>query len=135
MAQVLVAEDEAFTALAVVDYLETLGHTVRDAPDGVAALQVVEEFRPDVLVTDLMMPNMDGGELIRRLDDRTGERVVPVILITAVPEARLPQGLRYDGYLGKPVNYGALGQLVDRLAVNGKPANGRDDVARGADAT
>jgi len=115
MAQVLIAEDEAFTALALADVLEDFGHTVREASDGAAALRVLESFEPDVLITDLMMPNVDGYQLIRRLHDRPG-RIIPVILITAVPEAMLPTDLRYDGYLGKPVDYRALGALVERLS-------------------
>jgi CheY-like chemotaxis protein len=119
MARVLVAEDEAFTALALVDYLESLGHAVADASDGAGALSLAENFRPNVLITDLMMPVMDGAELIRRLDARP-DGAIPVILITAVPEPRLPSELRYDGYLGKPVGYAALGKLIDRLA--GRPS-------------
>ncbi|HEY2708378.1 MAG TPA: response regulator [Caulobacteraceae bacterium] len=115
MVQVLVAEDEPFTALAVVDHLEDLGHTVRDAPDGAKALTVLETFEPDIVVTDLMMPNVDGYELIRRLRRRPGP-AIPIILITAVPETRLPADLAYDGYLGKPVNCDALARMINRLA-------------------
>ena len=115
MAQILVAEDEAFTALALVDHLEDLGHTVRDAADGAQAMRLMQEFEPDVVVTDLMMPNVDGYELIRRLRARPGPPI-PVILITAVPQARLPADLAYDGYLGKPVDHDALGRLVAKLA-------------------
>jgi CheY-like chemotaxis protein len=114
MAQVLVAEDEVFTALEVVDRLAELGHTVKDAADGAIAMALLESFEPDVVVTDLTMPNVDGYELIRRLRNRPG-RPIPVILITAVPEGRLPSDLAYDGYLGKPVNYDLLASMVARL--------------------
>ncbi|HWA60192.1 MAG TPA: response regulator [Caulobacteraceae bacterium] len=114
MAQVLVAEDEAFTALALVDELERLGHVVRDAPDGAAALEVMRSFAPDVLVTDLMMPKVDGAALIRKVKARPGPPI-PVVLITGVPEVKLPQGLPYDAYIGKPVDYGKLGRTIDRL--------------------
>ena len=114
MAQVLVAEDEPFTAMEVVDRLAELGHTVKEAADGAIALILLENFEPDVVIMDLTMPNVDGAELIRRLHMRPGPPI-PVILITAVPEGRLPPGLRYDGYLGKPVNYDLLGSMVARL--------------------
>lgn len=120
MAQVLVAEDEAFTAMALVDHLEDLGHTVRDAADGAVAIRLLDEFEPDVVVTDLTMPNVDGCELIRRLRSRPG-RTIPVILITAVPQGRLPAGLTYDGYLGKPVDPEALARMVTRFS-NGNGA-------------
>jgi CheY-like chemotaxis protein len=115
MAQVLVAEDEAFTAMSVVDHLQDLGHTVRDAADGAVAIRLLEDFEPDVVVTDLMMPNVDGYELIRRLRQRPG-RTIPVILITAVPQGRLPADLDYDGYLGKPVDHEALARMVSQFA-------------------
>ncbi|HEY3800157.1 MAG TPA: response regulator [Caulobacteraceae bacterium] len=115
MAQVLVAEDESFTAMALVDHLEDLGHRVRDAADGAKAIALMASFRPDVLVTDLTMPEVDGYQLIQWLRAQPGP-LVPVILITAVPQSRLPRDLPYDGYLGKPVNRDALGQMVARLA-------------------
>ena len=60
MVRVLVAEDEAFTAMALVDTLESEGHEVRDATDGADAIRLLEEFDAQVLVTDLMMPGIDG---------------------------------------------------------------------------
>jgi CheY-like chemotaxis protein len=112
MAQVLVAEDEAFTAMALVDELERLGHVVRDARDGGRALALLDSFVPDVVVTDLMMPDVDGAALIRGLRGRPGPQI-PVVLITGVPEVKLPHGLAYDAYLGKPVDYRQLGRLID----------------------
>jgi len=119
MASVLVVEDEAFTALALVDELSDLGHEVRDAMDGAAAIGVMKSFAPDILVTDLMMPNMGGGELIRHVRALSG-RPIPVVLITGVPEAKLPSDVSYDAYLGKPVDHEALGRVIDRLVATNK---------------
>jgi CheY-like chemotaxis protein len=115
MAQILVAEDEAFTALALVDLLENLGHTVKEAADGEAAIRLLDEFEPDVVVTDLMMPVVDGYQLIGHLLSRPGPHP-RVILITGVPETKLPKDLAYDGYLGKPVDHDVLGRMVAELA-------------------
>jgi CheY-like chemotaxis protein len=123
MAQVLLAEDEAITAMALVDHLEDLGHTVRDAHDGAEAIEILESFEPDVVVTDLMMPNVDGYELIRRLRARPGP-AIPVILITAVPQARLPPGLTYEAYLDKPIDQDKLARAVARLADDGRAFGG-----------
>lgn len=114
MAKVLIAEDEAFTAMALMDVLEDLGHTVKDAADGEAAIALMKDFRPDILVTDLMMPKVDGAELIRAMH-RLIAASIPVILITGVPQSKLPEDLAYDAYLGKPVDHALLGQLVERL--------------------
>ena len=115
MARILIAEDEAFTAMALVDGLQERGHAVRDAADGALAIAAFDLCRPDVLVTDLMMPNVDGADLIRHVR-RTSGAGVGVILISGVPEAKLPAGLQYDAYLGKPVDHDALAALVDDLA-------------------
>ena len=115
MAQVLIAEDESFTALALVDALQAQGHDVREAADGAEALEIMGEFQPDVLVTDLNMPRMDGFELIRRLNARP-QGAPPVILITGLPRSKLPEDLVYQAYLGKPVDHQALYGLIERLA-------------------
>jgi CheY-like chemotaxis protein len=114
MASVLVVEDEAFTALALVDELADLGHTVRDAVDGEEAIDVLKTFSPDILVTDFMMPKMGGDDLIRHVRARVGQ-AIPIVLISGLPESRLPAGIGYDVYLGKPIDHQALGQAVDRL--------------------
>ncbi|QUD86938.1 response regulator transcription factor [Phenylobacterium montanum] len=114
MAQVLIAEDEAFTAMALVDALADQGHTVRDAADGAIAIRMLDDFEADLVITDLMMPNLDGAGLIRFLDSRPGPQM-PVILISGVPETRLPADLRYDAYVGKPIDHAALTRAIDAL--------------------
>jgi two-component system response regulator TctD len=118
MARVLIAEDEAFTAIALVDTLERLGHLVRDAADGAAAMAALIDFHPDVLVTDLMMPNVDGAALIRHVRASEGPSL-PVILISGVPEAKLPENIPYDAYLGKPIDHAELGRVVKALVRRG----------------
>jgi len=112
VAKVLIAEDEAFTAMTLVDVLADRGHSVKDAADGAAALAILENFSPCVLVTDLMMPNVDGAALIRQIRAR-GNRSISIVLITGVPEAKLPEDLDYDAYLGKPVDHEVLGRLIE----------------------
>lgn len=115
MAQVLIAEDESIIAMELVDALEARGHEVRDASDGQQALEILETFHPDVLVTDLTMPRMDGFELLRRLRDRPGGSP-PVIVISALPKSNLPADLGELAYLGKPINHSVLSGMIDRLA-------------------
>jgi CheY-like chemotaxis protein len=115
MASVLIVEDEALIAFALIDDLAIRGHHVREAADGAAALDILKDFSPDVLVTDMTMPRLDGAGLIRNLRARAGPRL-PIILLTGVPEAILPAGLGYDAYLSKPVDNDMLGSIVARLA-------------------
>ena len=114
MASVLVVEDEALTALALIGDLADRGHVVRDAADGAIAMDMLREFAPDVLVTDLTMPRVDGAALIRHVRAKPG-RPLPIILLTGISEDQLPADLRYDGYLTKPVDHDALGLMIARL--------------------
>ena len=114
MAHVLIAEDEAFTAMALVDAITGRGHTVKDAADGAIAIRLLGDFQADLVITDLMMPNTGGAELIAFLDSRPGPQV-PVIVISGVPEVMLPAGLRYDAYVGKPIDHQVLSLQIDRL--------------------
>lgn len=117
MHQVLIAEDEAFTAMALVEALEGRGHSVKDAANGAAAIAVLENFPACVIVTDLMMPKVDGAELIRHVRAKSGP-TIPIILITGVPESKLPEDLKYDAYLGKPIDHEALVRLIETLAAD-----------------
>ena len=112
VAKVLIAEDEAFTAMTLVDVLADRGHAVKDAADGALAMAILKDFHPCVLVTDLMMPNVDGAALIRHVRATQG-KPISIVLITGVPEAKLPHGLEYDAYLGKPVDHDILGRLIE----------------------
>ncbi len=81
---------------------------MRTAPDGRAALKVVDEFKPQIVVLDLMMPRMDGWELCRAL---SGDRNRGIIILSARDETtdRI-QGLELgaDDYLVKPFEFGEL---------------------------
>ena len=114
MASVLVVEDEALTALALIGDLSDRGHEVRDAADGAAAIDMLRDYAPDVLVTDLTMPRVDGAALIRHVRSRPGPPL-PIILLTGIAEDQLPVDLRYDAYMSKPVDHDALNLIVARL--------------------
>jgi DNA-binding response OmpR family regulator len=98
----LVDDEEAITA-HLAPFLERAGFAVAVAADGDAALRRIEEWRPDLVVLDVLMPRMDGREALRRL--RSAGNWTPVILLTQVgsPTERamaLDEGA--DDYLNKP---------------------------------
>ncbi|KQT96471.1 response regulator transcription factor [Sanguibacter sp. 4.1] len=100
----LVDDEEAITA-ALAPFLERSGFEVRVAEDGQAALETLDLWHADVVVSDVMMPRVDGRELVRRL--RTRDDWTPVVLLTQVGEsfersAALDEGA--DDYLNKPFN-------------------------------
>ncbi|HVY61765.1 MAG TPA: response regulator, partial [Planctomycetota bacterium] len=85
----LVVEDEVDIRAALAAFLESEGFEVLTAGDGREALEVLSGARPAAVVTDLMMPGMNGSELCRALAASAALRSIPVILMTAAP---LPDG-------------------------------------------
>ena len=70
MSRILVVDDEPDERFLLRRMFEREGYEVLDACDGAAALAIVRESPPDLILTDMMMPVMDGAELIRRLRER-----------------------------------------------------------------
>jgi two-component system response regulator ResD len=112
---ILVVDDEPTITDVVSRYLERAGYRTRVAGDGPDALRIAAEERPDLVVLDLMLPGMDGLEVMRQLQD--GERV-SVILLTAKGEhgdriVGLRQGA--DDYVVKPFSPAELVARVDAV--------------------
>jgi two-component system, OmpR family, response regulator ResD len=112
---ILVVDDEPTITDVVSRYLERAGYSTRIAGDGADALRIAGQSRPDLVVLDLMMPGMDGLEVMRRL--REHERV-SVILLTAKGEhTDRIIGLRLgaDDYVVKPFSPAELVARVDAV--------------------
>ena len=114
---VLVVDDEPTIREVVSRYLERADYDTRVAGDGAAALKAVEERAPDLIVLDLMLPGIDGLEVMRRVRDR-GDRAPAIILLTAKGEENdRIVGLRLgaDDYVVKPFSPGELVARVDAV--------------------
>jgi CheY-like chemotaxis protein len=83
MSKVLIVEDSVDCAQPLERLLQMDGHEVADAGNEKEALEMVEWFRPDKVVTDLMMPEMDGITMIRTLRRDPGFTGLPVVVFTA----------------------------------------------------
>jgi CheY-like chemotaxis protein len=82
VARILVVDDEPDQRFMLRRIFERAGHEVTDACDGAAALQAVRCSRPDLVVTDVMMPVMGGLELIRRLRAEPATAHIPVLVVS-----------------------------------------------------
>ncbi len=116
--KVLLAEDNDANIDAVGEYLRDVGFQVTVAHDGKEALTRAEDIRPDVILMDIQMPEMDGLEAIRRLRQMPALKSTPVIALTALamPGDRnrcLKAGA--DEYLTKPVGLKNLVATIQRL--------------------
>jgi CheY-like chemotaxis protein len=116
--KVLLAEDEPDVQLIARLSLKKAGFTVATVGNGVEVLQRVAEERPDVILLDWMMPDMDGYETCRRLKAEPATAAIPVIFLTArVQEAEVARAMALGaiGCIGKPFDALALGGQVLEL--------------------
>jgi len=118
LARILVIDDEAPIRLLCRVNLEAAGMEVREAPDGVVGLAAAREEPPDAILLDVMMPGMDGWQVLEGLleDKRTQE--IPIVFLTARAELRdQARGLELGGvdYVTKPFNPLDLAPLVEDL--------------------
>src|SRR5579864_107954 len=77
----LVVDDSMLIRYTVCRFLEERGFTVESATNGVEALQALERIQPDLIVTDMQMPKMSGGELLTALKGKPETAGIPVIIV------------------------------------------------------
>ena len=106
-APILIVDDNPTNLKLAEVLLASEGYDVRTAPDAEQALQVLETFRPRLILMDIQLPGMDGLELTRRLKDDPVHRGVTVVALTAYAmkgddERALAAGC--SGYISKPID-------------------------------
>lgn len=117
-ATVLLVDDEDHILKAIGTYLERRGYEVMLAKDGEEAMQAVAQRLPDVVISDVMMPRMDGFELTRRLRAHPRTASIPILILSArKQEAALLEGYSAgaDEYVAKPVQLSVLAAKLDAL--------------------
>jgi two-component system response regulator HydG len=113
--RVLVVDDEPAAVSGLRKLLEGEGYTVFSAEDGASAMERAAEVSPDIVVTDLKMPRMDGMELLQNL--RAQDRDVPVIVATSFQDLGAAVAAMRAGaedYLSKPIDFDALLVVMER---------------------
>jgi len=128
--RVLVVDDEDDIRELCRVNLEFEGYEVIDAADGEAALQLVRSDHPDVIFLDLMMPKMDGWEVLRQLKEDDATASIPVILLTAKTGENEQMRGWQEGileYVSKPFNPLSLVEWANRAML---PRNPEDDAER-----
>ena len=114
-ATVLVVDDEAPVRETVRAYLEKEGYTVFTAADGNAALQSIRAFKPDVIVLDIMLPEVDGLEVLRRLRQESNAWVLMLSARTEEMDKILGLKMGADDYLTKPFSPRELVARVEAM--------------------
>jgi DNA-binding response OmpR family regulator len=114
---VLVVDDEPTIAEVVARYLERAGYRARVAADGIEAIEAAANQRPDLVVLDLMLPRLDGLEVMRRLREQDRDHIAVILLTAKGEESDRVIGLRLgaDDYVVKPFSPAELVARVDAV--------------------
>jgi len=119
--KILVVDDEESVrdlCIACIRHALGQGYDVVEAASGGAAIAVAQAERPDLILMDIMMPEMDGFEACRRLKALPETKGIPVVFLTALGEEKdVEQGLALggDGYVVKPFNAVTLAAQISEL--------------------
>ncbi len=114
----IVDDDRDSTHLLKILLEKKGGYVVLEENDAVKAHQSAHNFRPDLILLDIMMPWKDGGEVARQIDGDPQLQRTPIIFLTAlVTKSEARAGLRIQGYpvLAKPIN---IPELINKLEEN-----------------
>lgn len=133
--KVLVVDDDAELRSYVAELMGRY-YKVKEAADGSEALKIVADWKPDIVVSDVVMREMDGLTLLKRLKSSAETNHIPVVLLsskTAVADRMAGWDKGADAYLGKPFNTDELEALVDTLIENRLRMKGKFSGAQDTD--
>jgi DNA-binding NtrC family response regulator len=113
MGRILVVDDEIEACKALEEFLSLKGHEVYTALDGPTALKKVEEIRPDIVLLDMIMPGMEGTEVLKKIKEFDFD--TSVVMVTVVAEqnkAKKTMELGAFDYITKPVDLNYLENVL-----------------------
>ena len=117
--KILVVDDEGSVRETLVTYLETEGYDMRTADSGVTALKVIEEFKPQVVLLDIRMPDMDGLQCLRSIMKLTpGIAVVVMSGFASEQIARKTLEIGAFEYINKPICFERLIKVLQLVKVS-----------------
>jgi len=116
--RILIAEDDELLRTLLADFISELGHEVRSAGNGAELAKLALQERPDLIITDLHMPEMSGSSMIAMLDMYPDLSGIPVIIISGATAGELlDMGIPKEiPVLPKPFDFGRIGLELDRLS-------------------
>lgn len=104
MFKIVLAEDDQMLAEIYKIRIEMAGHTCQVANDGLTALQFIQQTRPDLVLLDLMMPQLSGDEVLTQMRESDWGKDIKVILLTNISPSEAPlslKKLRFERYIVK----------------------------------
>ena len=115
--KVLVVDDDPVVVRLVKEFLKAQGHVVETAKDGIDAMILVKKEIPDLIVLDIMMPELNGYDVLRTLKFTDEYKEIPVLLLTSREQEldkRIGEMMGID-YLQKPVNREAFVEKIQKI--------------------
>ena len=112
---VLVVDDDPGVAAMIADYLIREGYGALTATSGKQALELAAKHRPFAITLDILMPDMDGWEVLQRLKESPATKDIPVIIISIADDKEIGFALGAVGYITKPVNKDVLLAEINRI--------------------
>jgi two-component system, chemotaxis family, CheB/CheR fusion protein len=115
---VLVADDDVESLDAIEDVIAEQGATVRSAKNAREALEVLRTWRPDILVLDIAMPEMDGYDLLATIRREPSLRAIPAIAVTGhgyARDKRRAEDVGFAKHITKPVDIDTLVDIIAEL--------------------
>ncbi len=114
--KILIVDDNRANRKLLASYFSADDYAVIEADDGRVAVEHYREHQPDIVLMDIMMPNMDGYEAAQQIKELAGHAYVPVIYVTALkPEVALTEAIESGGddFISKPINFEILQAKLD----------------------
>ena len=115
MSRILIVEDDEDTRVVLEETLQDLGHVVAAANDGVRALEMARELRPEVAIVDIGLPKMDGYELAKRLrsssDGATALKLIALSGYGREKDRQRSEEAGFDVHLVKPASVDVIAEL------------------------
>lgn len=116
--KLLIADDDPASRELLREILEAQGYQVVEAEDGQAALNKIEEERPDLVLLDIQMPKLDGLGVVRQLRQSPRFTSLPVVAVTSYAmrgDREKALGAGFDAYITKPIDAVRIRETVERL--------------------
>ncbi len=129
--RILIVDDSPDNIFLIQSILQEEGYAIETAENGEEALAKIDEFSPDLILLDVMMPVMDGYEVTRRVRNNAALPFMPILLITAYDQLSVARGLDTgaDDFIRKPVEYDELMARVRSLLRLKHSVDERDQIA------
>lgn len=116
MAKILVVEDSLYQRKSIIKNITSWGHEVEAAGNGIEGLEALKNFIPDLIITDLLMPEMDGFGFMEKLNDNGN--IIPIVVLSADIQSSVIEQCKLLGakdFLSKPLDKAKLKLCIGTL--------------------